>query len=248
MNRGVLYGLLAFFLWGLFPIYWRALGTIPALEILSHRIVWSIFWLLLLISLYSIQQRWRRGVAGRTVAAGGTGEGRDTGAGWSAVWAAASNPALMRTLFVASIMLSINWGLYIWAVNTGRVVETSLGYFINPLISVLFGMVFLKERLWPMQSVAVVIAALGVLYLTWAFGQPPWISLTLAVSFAYYGLLKKRSPLKAVEGLFVETMFVFGFALIYLIWVEWRETAAFLHTTWDQNLLLVMAGVATAAR
>lgn len=219
MNRGVLFGLLCYVLWGLLPIYWNALSSVPSLQILSHRIVWSIFWLALWITFL------RK---------------------WSALTAIFRRPRLLRTLAIASVLLTFNWGLYIWAVNNGKVVETSLGYFINPLFNVLLGVIFFGERLRRLQIGAVVLAAIGVLYLTLTLGEPPWISLALAASFAIYALLKKRSDLGATEGLFVETGVVAGFALAYLVWVEIDGQAAFGHTTWDQNALLIFAGAVTA--
>lgn len=219
MNRGVLFGLLCYVLWGLLPIYWNALSSVPSLQILSHRIVWSIFWLALWITFL------RK---------------------WSALTAIFRRPRLLRTLAIASVLLTFNWGLYIWAVNNGKVVETSLGYFINPLFNVLLGVIFFGERLRRLQIGAVILAAIGVLYLTLTLGEPPWISLALAASFAIYALLKKRSDLGATEGLFVETGVVAGFALAYLVWVEIDGQAAFGHTTWDQNTLLIFAGAVTA--
>lgn len=219
MKQGVILGICTYAFWGLFPIYWKALDSLPSLEILGHRIVWSIVWLALLITIVR---------------------------GWPRVMKAVRNRALLSSLALASLLLSINWFVYIWAVNNDFVIETSLGYFINPLISVMLGVVFLGERLRPAQIAAVLLAASGVLYLTFVYGQPPWISLTLAISFAFYGLIKKQTGLPAAEGLFIETFLVFGFAFAYLIALEVNGRAAFGHASLGTNLLLIFAGVATA--
>jgi chloramphenicol-sensitive protein RarD len=146
---------------------------------------------------------------------------------------------------VASILLTVNWLVYVWGVNAGFIVETSLGYFINPLLSVLLGVIFLRERLRPAQWIPVALAAAGVLYLTLAYGRPPWIALTLAFTFGFYGFVKKLAPLGSLYGLTLETGIVFPIALIYLAFVEFTSAGAFLHNGALIDVLLIGAGLVT---
>src|SRR5688572_17800600 len=189
MNRGVINALAAYSLWGFFPIYWKLLQSVPALQVISHRIAWS-FILLIAVILLTRQ--------------------------WQSFYAAVQSPRIIAIYSIAAILLSINWLIYVWGVNAGFIVETSLGYFINPIISVLLGVIFLGERLRTMQWAPVGVAALGVLYLTLAYGRLPWIALSLAFSFGIYGLVKKLAPLGSLYGLTLETALVFPVALIYL--------------------------------
>ena len=182
MKKGVAYAAGAYILWGLFPIYWKNLSGVPALEILSHRIAWS---LIFVVFLLAVQKKW----------------------GW--IKPTLRNKRTLFIFFVTASVLSINWLTYIWGVNAGYIIETSLGYFINPLVSVLLGVIFLRERLRPGQWVAIGIATIGVLYLTFNYGSLPWIALTLAFSFAIYGLLRKTAPLGSQEGLALETAWMF---------------------------------------
>ncbi|HEX5692891.1 MAG TPA: EamA family transporter RarD, partial [Roseiflexaceae bacterium] len=179
MNKGILYAAGAYAAWGLLPIYWRFLHDVPALEILAHRIVWALL------------------VAAVLLAARGN---------WSELRAAARSPRIMLTFFASALLLFANWYIYILAVNAGHIVETSLGYFINPLINVLLGVLFLRERLRLWQGVAVAIALAGVLYLTFEFGALPWIALGLASTFGAYGLLRKTAALGSLEGFTLETL------------------------------------------
>ncbi|MCA9996464.1 MAG: EamA family transporter RarD [Anaerolineales bacterium] len=218
MNKGVGYALAAYLFWGFLPIYWKFLHHVPAQEILMHRITWS-FVFLLLVLLYKRSWGW-------------LGALRD----WRVV----------LTFLTSSSLLSLNWGLYIWAVNAGYIVETSLGYFINPLVNVLLGMLFLQERLRPGQLVAVAFAVAGVGYLTISYGALPWISLTLAFTFGIYGLLRKTAKLDALAGLSLETALLFLPAAGYLVWLQVNKTAVFLHTDPITNLLLMLTGVVTA--
>ena len=219
MKKGVAYAAGAYILWGLFPIYWKNLAGVPALEILSHRIVWS---LIFVIFLLGAQKKWE----------------------W--IKPALRNKRTLLIFFATATVLSINWLTYIWGVNAGFIVETSLGYFINPLVSVLLGVVFLRERLRAGQWIAVGIATIGVIYLTINYGSLPWIALTLAFSFATYGLLRKIAPLGSQEGLALETAMMFLPALIYLIFLEGQGTAAFGHVDLKMTFLLAFAGIATA--
>lgn len=218
MNKGIWSGVAAYAMWGFFPIYWKLLQQVPALQLLGHRIGWS-FGLLTVYILISRQ--------------------------WEDFRVKAFNRGTIGIYAIAGILLSINWLIYVWGVNAGFIVETSLGYFINPLLSVLFGVIFLRERLRPMQWIPVVLAAIGVIYLTVTYGRLPWIALSLAFSFGLYGLVKKLSPLGSVYGLTLETGIVFPIALVYLAIVQSSGTGAFLHDGLTVDLLLIGAGIVT---
>jgi chloramphenicol-sensitive protein RarD len=218
MNKGILNGIAAYALWGFFPIYWKFLHQVPALQVIGHRIGWS-FILLILIILLTNQ--------------------------WKEFRSAALTPKVVGIYSIASVLLTINWLVYVWGVNSGFIVETSLGYFINPLFSVLLGVILLRERLRPAQWIPVTIAAIGVIYLTLVYGRLPWIALTLAFSFGFYGLVKKLAPLGSLYGLTLETGIAFPFALIYLLFVESGGTAAFLHESASTTILLIGAGAVT---
>lgn len=204
-------------MWGLFPLYWPLLKPIGALEILAHRVVWSLVVVVLLL-LATRKLGWLRG----------TPRGK------------------LAWLTLAAVLVSFNWLLYIWAVNAGHVVETSLGYFINPLISVLLGVTFLRERLRPGQWLALGGALVAVLVLSVDYGRPPWIALGLAPSFALYGLVKKRAAVGAVESLSFETGVLLLPALLYLLTLELRGEGSFGYVPLGRELLLVGAGVMTA--
>ena len=218
MNKGVGYALAAYIFWGFLPIYWKFLNHVPAQEILMHRIAWSFVFLLLVLS----YKRY-----------------------WS--WLSALKDwRVLLTFLASSLLLTVNWGLYIWAVNAGYIVEASLGYFINPLVNVVLGLLFLRERLRRGQWLAVAFAVVGVGYLTITYGALPWISLTLAFSFGTYGLLRKTAKLDALAGLSLETALLFLPAAGYLIWLQVNKTAVFLHTDPISNVLLIFTGVVTA--
>ena len=219
MNKGMLYAIAAYGMWGLFPLYWKTLHHVPALEILSHRMTWSLLFVLILLVM---RRQW----------------------GW--LKTAVSQPKTMLLFTASAALLSLNWFVYIWGVNAGHIVETSLGYFINPLVSVLMGVFFLGEKLRRGQWVAIVLAALGVIYLTVRYGALPWIALTLATSFALYGLIRKTAPLGSLEGLSLETALMFIPAFGYLVYLEAAGTAAFGHVDTLTTVLLGFAGVATA--
>jgi chloramphenicol-sensitive protein RarD len=219
MNKGIWNGLGAYILWGFFPIYWKLLHDVPALQVIGHRIIWS-FLLLLAVILLTRQ--------------------------WKDFRAAAFAPKVIGIYAIAGILLSVNWLIYVWGVNSGFIVETSLGYFINPLVSVLLGVFFLRERLRAMQWVAVGLAAAGVIYLTLTYGRPPWIALSLAVSFGIYGLAKKLAPLGSLYGLTLETALVFPIALVYLVLVQSSGTGAFLQQGALTDILLFGTGAVTS--
>jgi chloramphenicol-sensitive protein RarD len=217
MKKGILYGIGAYALWGFFPIYWKLLHHVPALQLLGHRIVWS--FVLLAILLVAVKL------------------GRD--------FRSALNRKTLGIYAIAAVLLSINWLTYVWAVNAGFIVETSLGYFINPLLSVLLGVIILRERLRPTQWIPLGLAATGVIYLTVVYGKLPWIALTLAFSFGFYGLVKKMAPLSSLFGLTLETGILFLPALLYLAVSQANGTGAFMHTGLRSDLLMIGAGIAT---
>lgn len=217
MNKGMLYGIGAYALWGFFPIYWKLLHHVPALQLLGHRIGWSF---LLLLGVIFVTKQWD--------------EFRKT-----------LNARTIRIYLIAALLIGVNWLTYVWAVNAGFIVETSLGYFINPLLSVLMGVIFLGERLRSAQWIPVILAAIGVAYLTFVYGQPPWIALLLAFSFGFYGLVKKLAPLGPLYGLTLETGILFLPALAYLGFVQADNTAAFLHSGILSDILIIGAGLVT---
>jgi chloramphenicol-sensitive protein RarD len=218
MNKGIWSGIAAYSMWGFFPIYWKLLQQVPALQLLGHRIGWSF----ILLTAY-------------IVAAGQ----------WRAFRSTAFKPKTLGIYAIAGVLLSVNWLIYVWGVNAGFIIETSLGYFINPLFSVLLGVVFLRERLRPAQWIPVALAAIGVIFLTVTYGRLPWIALSLAFSFGIYGFAKKLSPLGSVHGLTLETGIVFPLALIYLALAQSNGTGAFLHEGLRVDLLLIGAGIVT---
>ena len=215
---GIGYALLAFSAWGFLPIYWKLLDTVPSLEILAHRMVWSV---LFLVALLAVQKR--------------LAEFRDL----------FKTPKYVLMLLGTAVLLGINWFFYIYGVNTNQIVETSLGYFINPLFNVLLGVIFLKERLNYWQVLALVMATLGVLNFLRGFDSLPWIALVLACTFSCYGLLRKMIPVKPLVGLLVETLLLSPFALILI--VVWNaEGVENFGGEWKNIFFLVGAGVITA--
>lgn len=218
-GRGVLFVFGAFLIWGLFPLYWKPLHDVPALQILCHRIAWSA---LFVAALLLVRRQW----------------------GWLAEFV--RSPRKLGIFALSSALLSTNWLIYIWAVNADRVLDASLGYFINPLINVLLGRLFLGERLAPVQKAAVGLAALGVLWLTILAGTPPWVALGLGLSFGCYGLLRKQAPLASLPGLALETFLMLPLALGALLWFDLQGQGAFGHIDGLHDALLAGAGVVTA--
>jgi len=219
-RQGVAIAAGAFVIWGLFPIYWHLLKMVPSPLIIAHRIVWST---LLVVGwlLLSSRLAWLRRIA--------------------------AQPRALPLLALSGVSIGCNWALYIWAINAGHVIESSLGYYINPLVSVLLGVLVLKERLRPVQWLAVGCAAVGVAWLTWAAGTLPWIALGLAVSFGLYGLLRKIVAVDAVGGLGVESLYLFLPALAFVLWSEHGHGGGFVQG-WSlrEDLLLAFGGVVTA--
>ncbi len=218
MKKGILYGIGAYLLWGIFPIYWKWLHTVPAIQVISHRIIWS--FVLLALILFVTRQ-------------------------WKAFRSAAFSRRVVLIYLASAILLSINWLTYVWAVNAGFVIETSLGYFINPLISVLLGVIFLREKLRTWQWVPIGLAAIGVVYVAVSYGQFPWIALTLAFSFGIYGLVKKVAPLGSLYGLTLETGLLFLPAVGFLVYMQSIGQGAFLQGGFIKDMLMIGAGVVT---
>lgn len=216
LRSGFAGGVVAYLIWGLFPLYWPLLEPAAPLEILSHRIVWS---LVLLVAILAL-----------TVGFG---------------WLAQLGRRRAGLLAIAAVLITINWGTFIYGVNSGHVVETSLGYFMNPLVMVALAVTLLGERLRRKQLVAVGIAAVAVLVLTLDYGRPPWIALTLATSFAAYGLVKKRAGVDGVQSLAVETALLVVPALGYLLWLSDRGDATFVSQGASHVALMMAAGVVT---
>ncbi len=216
---GGLAALIAFGFWGGIPIYIKAVAHVPAPELLAHRTFWSVILLLVLIAL---------------------------GRRWSVLRAALAERRVWLLLAVSTSLLALNWLVFIWAITEGRVLETSLGYYINPLVNVLLGVLVLRERLDPWQGLAVALATIGVLYLTLQLGSFPWVSLTLAASFGIYGLIRKTIRLNSIEGLFAETALVAPLALGYLIYLGVTGTGAMGVGDRATDMLLLLSGVVTA--
>jgi chloramphenicol-sensitive protein RarD len=219
MRTGILSAASAFLCWGLFPLYFHAIGEVPPLQILAHRMLWSLLFLLIVLA---VRKQWA----------------------WLNL---VRQPRVFGSFVASAVLLSVNWLIYIWAVNNGHVIEASLGYFINPLVNISLGYLLLKERLRPAQWMAIAVAALGVAWLTWQAGTVPWVALALAFSFGGYGLLRKTAALGALEGLSFETMVLFPVAAAYVAWLTVHGQNAFINT--DSNttrLLLLAAGPITA--
>jgi chloramphenicol-sensitive protein RarD len=215
---GLLFGISAYSLWGAFPLYWPLLEPANPLEIVSHRAVWTlVFCFIVLAATKALKS----------------------------TLATLKQPKIAARLFLTSLLISINWLVYIWATNNEHVVEASLGYYINPLIIIGFGVLLLKEKMRPLQWVAVTIASIGVLVLTIDYGRLPWIALVLAISWGSYGLIKKQLGLGALEGLAIETFISAFFYLGYLIYIGNQGTGQFGHS-WGLTILLISAGAVTA--
>jgi chloramphenicol-sensitive protein RarD len=223
LSRGIVYALTAYLLWGVFPIYFKQVQSVAPLEVLANRMLWSLAFVAGLLTVLR-GARWPRELL------------RDRPPiGW---------------FVLSALAISLNWLIFIWAVNSGHIVDASLGYFINPLLNVLVGALFLNERLRPAHWAAVLLATLGVGWLTWSEGRLPWIGLSLAFSFSLYGLLRKRAPLGAVDGLAVETALLAPAAGAYLLWLAFRHESALVDALISSHLALVgwllLAGPVTA--
>ena len=218
-NHGAWYAAAAYLMWGFMPVYLKQLQEVPAVQILLHRVVWSFLFLALIILL-------RR-------------EGH-------ALLQVLHNGKVLRLYFIAAVLLAGNWLAYIWGVNSSQIVETSLGYYINPLVSVALSVIFLKERLRAFQWASIGLAAVGVLYLTLQYGRVPWLALFIASSFGLYGLVKKLSPLGSLHGLTMETAMLFLPALSALMWIETSGSGAMGSLSAVKLVILAFIGIVTA--
>lgn len=214
------YAIASYVLWGMFPIYFKALeAEIPPVDIVMHRMLWSFLFLVIVLT---VRKQW--------------------------AWVAPMlrQPRVIGGFMASALLLTANWTTYIWAVNNNHIVEASLGYFINPMVSVALGFIFLRERLRPVQWLSIAMAAAAVLWLTWQTGHPPWIALTLAVTFGSYGLLRKTASLGALPGLALETALVLPLALAYLVYTTVQDQNTFVSASASTKWLLVAAGPITS--
>ena len=214
---GALYALGAYGVWGLVPVFWPLVARAGSLELLAHRVVWSLA-ISALLALVLLPKGWLRRIA---------------------------SPRNLAMLGLAAAVVSVNWGLYIWSVNHGHVLETSLGYYINPILSILVGVLLLGERMAPLQWVSVGLAVAAVVVLTVDYGRPPWIALILAASFATYGVMKKQVNGGAVETLTIESALLTPIALGYLLVLQLQDGSTFVTLGWAHSLLLVATGLVT---
>jgi len=219
-NRiGIWYGVIAFTLWGFLPLYWKLLKVVPPLEILFHRIFWSFIFMIIIVTVT-----------------------RD----WEAILKVMFNTKKLLLVFFAGILISVNWYVYIYAVNTNQVIEASMGYFINPLVMVILGVIVFKEKLGRWQLTALILAAIGVMIITVQYGRVPWIAFYLAGSFGLYGLVKKIVAIDSITGLTLETLIVMPFALFFILRLELSGTGTFSTAPLYLSAILVGIGVITA--
>ncbi|CAM4040320.1 EamA family transporter RarD [Pseudoalteromonas byunsanensis] len=217
-QQGYIFAVLAFFMWGLAPIYFKQLNTVDAIEILTHRVIWSVVFVIIIIAL--LKQ-------------------------WHKVQHILKKPKLMLMLCVSAGLLGFNWGLFIWAINSNHILDASLGYYINPLLNVLLGMIFLAERLRKWQLVAVALAVIGVTIQVLSFGSFPIIAFSLAGSFAVYGLIRKKIPVESLPGLLLEAVILMPFAIAYWYFSAPTATSDLVQNSLLTNVLLISAGVVT---
>lgn len=219
MHKGTLYAIAAYLAWGLFPIYFKSLHEVAALEILLNRMIWALVFLLGVLA-------WRKQ--------------------WSWIPLLLTRPRVVAGFAASATLLSVNWLIYIWAINNGHIIDASLGYFITPLVNIVIGFAVLRERLAPLQWLSVGLAAAGVAWLGWQSGHLPWIGVGLALSFGTYGLLRKTSALGALEGLSLETFLLFPFAFAYLAWLGAHGQSSLTNGAPHLRLLLIASGPITA--
>ena len=222
-KKGVGYAFAAYVIWGIFPLYWKLLDHVDSLEVLLSRVIWSFVCTTLFIIIIK--------------------QGNLLLDDIKSLW---KNKKLLVMLLAASFVISCNWYLYIYAVNNNFVVDASLGYYINPLVTVVFGMIFFKEKLSKFQLMAVLIAAIGVMFLIIGYKEIPWLALLIALSFASYSALKKQITLNATRGLVIETLLLLPFALGYYIFIMSTKEVAFLQINWTTDLYLILGGIVTA--
>jgi chloramphenicol-sensitive protein RarD len=215
---GLFYALACYITWGVFPLYWKMLSHVPSEQILAHRVIWSVVYLAAMLLVLRNRH----------------------------FLIYIKQPRTLGLLLITGLLIGGNWGVYIYAVNHDHIVESSLGYYMNPLVSVLLGVLFLKERLGKLQIIAVAFALAGVAWLAFHIGRIPWISLFLAVSFALYGLFRKKANLESLPGLLIETLLLSPMAICYLWIMNHQGTGVFLHSSVFTNVLLVLGGPVTA--
>ena len=216
-SMGYVYALQAFFAWGILPIFWKLLSNVSALEILAHRIFWSFIFLVFLL-LWTKQKN---------------------------VLNLLKQKKTRRSLLISSLLIGLNWGLFIYAVNANQIVEASLGYYINPIVNVLLGMLVLNEKLDKLKLSALLIASIAVIYLTIDFGEFPWIAIVLACTFGFYGLVKKTAGLEAIPALTIETLLLTPFAAIFIGYKLWTGTGALFSISLTTDSYLMLAGIVT---
>jgi chloramphenicol-sensitive protein RarD len=219
---GIIYTAGSYLLWGILPIYWKFINEVPALEILAHRVIWSFIFVLIIVVL--LKRKLLKNFFQVQM----------------------SQKKTWLGLFLASLFISINWFTYIYAVNTNHIVEASLGYYVNPLVTVLLGVLVLREKMNVWQLVSFVLAGIGVIYMTLSVGKLPWISLVLALSFGFYGLSKKLIKVDSILGLLLETLFVLPFALLFLAYLGVTDQHSFSTGSLKSDLFLLGSGIATA--
>ncbi len=217
--RGLAYAISAYSIWGLFPVYWKWLAHVDPVEVLAHRILWTVPFVALILTVT---------------------------AGWRPVQEILRAPSRLLPLVLTSVLISANWGIYIWAVASGRVVEGSLGYYLSPLLSVSVGVLIFRDRLTRWQVFAVFLATLGVVNEMFSLGHVPWAALGVGFSFALYGALRKLTPIDAPSGLFLETLLIAPFALGWVLWLDVAGEAGFLNADGRTDALLALGGVVTA--
>lgn len=218
-TQGFVYGFLAYSMWGIFPLFFHLLRDVPSTEVLLHRVVWSFIFVLMILLIRRWHQR---------------------------LWVAVKNYALLRGLFFSAFLVSLNWLIYIWAVAQGRVVESSLGYFLTPLVSVFLARVFLQEKLNRKQLLAIILAAVGIIWLVVRLGYLPWISLALAISFGLYGLVRKRLDVDTLTGLTIETGLLLPLGISYWIYLIQQQSDHFFQSADNYTLLLLACGAVTS--
>ncbi len=217
--RGFAFALTAYLLWGFLPLYMKALAHIPTLEVLAHRVIWSVPIALVILA-----------ALGRT----------------ADLMAALRSPRMLGMAAITAGLISVNWGIYVWSIQTGHALEAALGYYINPLFSIFLGAVLIKERLFPAQKLAIALAAVAVGFLTWQVGKVPVVALSLTLTWGFYAYFKKMLPIGPNQGFALEVILLLPFALAYALWQASRGEAMFLNTTMADTLLLIGCGVVTA--
>lgn len=222
-KSGILFAIGAYIIWGIFPVYWKLIEDVNSMEVLLNRIIWSFVMTFILIGLIGKLPALR--------------------ADCEYIW---KNKKQLLSLFAASLIISVNWFTYIWAVQNGHILQTSLGYYMNPLLSILFGVLFFREKLSKAVLVSVAIAMIGVLYMVWTAGVIPWVALVLAFSFATYGVLKKQIQLDALRGLAIETALIVPLALIAYAYLAATTPTSLFQVDAKTNILLIVSGIATA--